>query len=234
MSSQKFAQRLKLPPRTQKRLDHWQTNVPKWQHQVYGPLNSYLTTAFPLNMFIVKPQSLLREQSASSPDDNDNDWDEGTTLDSIDSRGQAVTKTRSYPDFCVDQYWGADDDSNFKADIIRVIVEVGSRTKSLGDISYTRVFIQQQLEGYMEAVGPQRWEGLLLGVCMLGSEVLLMRMAERDNDNVDADWNPSKDPSVSPQFVFTDSNGNPEWISMFDARFDHQMENVYRYCLAHD
>ncbi|KAJ4472114.1 hypothetical protein J3R30DRAFT_3407621 [Lentinula aciculospora] len=177
MSSQKFAQRLKLPPRLQKHLDHWQTDVPKWQHQVYGPLNSYLTIAFPPSMFIVKPQSLLREQSASSPDDNDDDWDEGTTLDSIDSRGQAVTETRSYPDFCVDQYWGADDDSNLKADIIRIIVEVGSRMKSLSDPSSAQFFIRQQLEGYMEVVGPQRWEGSLLGVCSITKWKLFIDIA---------------------------------------------------------
>ena len=38
----------------------------------------------------------------------------------------AVGQSRQYSDFYITQYWGADSDSNPKADVVRVVVEVGS------------------------------------------------------------------------------------------------------------
>ena len=94
------------------RLSDWEDNPPKWQHQAYGPLNAYFTALFPSTDFLVKPQSLLRNEAdrviksgsgkSSRPgpkrvqasmdvdSDDDSDW-------SIDSRGTWSLDTMLVP-----------------------------------------------------------------------------------------------------------------------------------------
>ena len=93
-----------LPERLQRRLDSWQYNPPKWQHQAYGPLNAYFSLKFPPTHFLVKPQALLRKEMPQSDDDDADDNDENDddendaddasddgdvdkSFDSIDSHG---------------------------------------------------------------------------------------------------------------------------------------------------
>ncbi len=56
-----------LPQRLQCRIDSWETDPPKSQFQVYGPLNAYLQChKFRSEKFLVKPQALLREEDAGA------------------------------------------------------------------------------------------------------------------------------------------------------------------------
>ena len=41
--------------------DRWDSSPPIWQHQIYGPLNTYFVHQFP-NYFIIKLQALLRNK----------------------------------------------------------------------------------------------------------------------------------------------------------------------------
>ncbi|KAJ3847510.1 hypothetical protein EV368DRAFT_69047 [Lentinula lateritia] len=195
MAPPKFAPDLNLPPRLQRRLDNWRKDVPKWQHQMYGPLNSYLTIRFPPDKFIVKPQCLLREEIATVEED----WEEGVSMDSIDSHGD----TRLYPDFCIDQYWGADNDRNPRADVIRVIIEVGSKETGSIRKKTSKNAIISQLRSYMQLAGPQRWQGRLLGVAMLGAEVFLLEM--RDSFPVKAAFGIDIDPLLMDISVIASS-----------------------------
>ncbi|KAJ3933856.1 MAG: hypothetical protein NXY57DRAFT_997146 [Lentinula lateritia] len=227
MAPPKFAPDLDLPPRLQRRLDNWRKDVPKWQHQMYGPLNSYLTIKFPPDKFIVKPQCLLREEIATVEED----WEEGVSMDSIDSHGQPVGDTRLFPDFCIDQYWGADNDRNPRADVIRVIIEVGSKETGSIRKKTSKNAIINQLRGYMQLAGPQRWQGRLLGVAMLGAEVFLLEM--RDVSAKEATTLSSrKNPCHRPQPVL--SSKKSPWIKMFDPRFEAEMERMYQFSLAND
>ncbi|KAJ3805282.1 MAG: hypothetical protein NXY57DRAFT_263424 [Lentinula lateritia] len=241
MAPRKFAPRLNLPPRLQERLDNWRDAIPKWQHQVYGPLNSYLSIRFPPDQFIVKPQCLLREELATvdqpweggvSVDNVGQPWEEGVSVDSVDSHGQPVGHTRLYPDFCIDQYWGADDDSNPRADVIRVIIEVGSEKTGSIRGKTSKDEIEAQLEIYMLLAGPQRWEGRLLGVAMLGAEVLLLEMRDDVGSNEAATLNFENDPRQQPQPVFPRKKS--PWIKMFDPRFEAEMDRMYQFSLAND
>ena len=154
--------------RLQRRLDSWLQNPPKWQHQAYGPLNAYFSLPFSPTHFLVKPQALLcREQPTDDSDDGDaSDQSFNQSFGSIDSHswsrsskdashwldveGVLVTKARLYPDFDVDQYWGADDDTNNRSDIVRIVVEIASLND---DSCNTHSEVVFQLQRYLEAVG---------------------------------------------------------------------------------
>ena len=78
-----------LPERLQRRLDSWQYNPPKWQHQAYGPLNAYFSLKFPPTHFLVKPQALLRKEMPQSDDDDADDDDADDDHENDDNENDA-------------------------------------------------------------------------------------------------------------------------------------------------
>ncbi|KAJ3821812.1 hypothetical protein F5880DRAFT_1732486 [Lentinula raphanica] len=139
------------------------------------------------------------------------EWEEGN---SVDSHGAPVTSKRRYPDFCVDQYWGADNDNNRKGDVIRVIIEIGSLRRGSTRKIVTKTDVEVQLKTYMNLATPRRWQGRLLGVGMLGNEVFLAELTEDEPLEIN--------PVIS------------DWISMFDPRFAQEMDQVYEYSVLED
>lgn len=169
-----------LPQRLQERIDAWEHSPPKHQHQVYGPLNAYLFLKFGPEHFLVKPQALLRKETAEGPtgledlaegdgrgvtEGEDSEEVGDVSFESVDSHGVAVTNERRYPDFNIDQYWGADSDDNPHADIIRVVIEVGSSVQDCWAVS-------AHLEEYIDWVGT-RFHEKLLAVGLAGNQVIM-------------------------------------------------------------
>jgi hypothetical protein len=95
--SREFDPEIGLPSRLQRRLDGWKINPPISQFEAYGPLNAYLTgNKFPTNMFLVKPQKLLRPECATSPDidkelnSDDYNPEADCSFESFDSSGMQL------------------------------------------------------------------------------------------------------------------------------------------------
>ncbi|KAF9790429.1 hypothetical protein BJ322DRAFT_388797 [Thelephora terrestris] len=229
-----------LPDSLVKRLDDWHKCPPKWQHKAYGPLNAYLTIVFPPEHFLVKPQALVREEPAGgvtvkpgegavgsdeetfeSDEESVDSDEEGVDSDvwSVDSHGVHVNQKRTYPDFCVDQYWGADNDRNPKSDILRIIIEIGSLGRRKGSKSKKgrKGKIEAQLLGYMNTAGT-KWRGKLLGVGLLGNEACFIKRAKSD---------------AGSKIKGTRGESRREWISIFDPKFYAELKAMYDYCLAH-
>lgn len=82
MPPRKFAPEANLPARLQARIDAWDEAPPKWQHEVYGPLISYLSIRFPPTHFLVEPRALLREELATPEQDPIDIVNEGSCGDS--------------------------------------------------------------------------------------------------------------------------------------------------------
>ncbi|KAI0688009.1 hypothetical protein BC835DRAFT_1374610 [Cytidiella melzeri] len=79
-----------LPDYLQDRLDGWQANPPAHQHQTYGPWNAYLQgQKFLAEHFLVKPQALLREETATNAND--------MSIESIDSHGTFAVAQQLIP-----------------------------------------------------------------------------------------------------------------------------------------
>ncbi|EPQ52050.1 hypothetical protein GLOTRDRAFT_140513 [Gloeophyllum trabeum ATCC 11539] len=176
-----------LPQRLQERIDAWEHSPPKHQHQVYGPLNAYLSLKFGPEQFLVKPQALLRKETAEGligledlaegdgegeggdergvTEEEDSEEVGDVSFESVDSHGVAVTKEKRYPDFNIDQYWGADTDENPHADIVRVVIEVGSSERD-------RWAVTRQLTEYVDWVGTRAHEKLL-AVGLAGNKVIM-------------------------------------------------------------
>lgn len=140
----------------------------------------------------------------------------------------AVGTRRYYPDFTIEQFWGADSDENPKADVVRVIVEVASVLEGpiKGSATYSKV--ELQLEHYMLTLGPSRWEGQLLGIGILGNQVYMLKM--RSDNTVGPVEDPMEDPRYLPRPVID----GDEWISMFDYRFVEELDFMHGYCMSHD
>ena len=125
-----------------------------------------------------------------------------------------------YPDFCVDQYWGANNATNLIPDIIRIVVEVGSVGNGTTYSGVTKDAVEEQVHKYMELVG-SRWQGLLFGLGILGNEVYIAQM---------------RDSSLPggrirrPRKVW-DGDG---WKSMFDREFFQELDRMYDYCMLHE
>lgn len=113
-----------------------------------------------------------------------------------------MTNERLYPDFNIDEYWGADCDENPNGDIVRVVVEVGSD----GAIKYD---VNTQLQDYMDVVG-DRWSDSLLGLGIIGNEVLMLKITKQHK---------------RIHNVIT-STRNDHWISIFDDRFIAELQKV--------
>jgi len=233
-----------LPERLQQRLDSWMQNPPKWQHQAYGPLNAYFSLRFPPSHFLVKPQALLRRELPTD-DSDDDDTDQSLSnqsfdqsfasdrssdqsfeppldqpldlsFDSIDSHGVQVTNERLYPDFDIDQYWGAGDDIN-RSDIVRIVIEIASlNSKSRDDVVY-------QLRSYIEAVG-ERWDQRLVGIAILGNEAYLMHITH-DNLRIRVVYEEEDDSDDSDDDDGQDNNDY--WMSLFDPRVVEVLDEMY-------
>jgi len=97
---------------------------------------------------------------------------------SIDSQGQIVhSDKRHYPDFVVTAYgqvgvYGEDSDT------IRLVIEVGSLGRELKPASMQdKASIIRQLTRYLVVMGRMgfRWADKAVGMCVLGTEVAIMR-----------------------------------------------------------
>ncbi|CAA7268222.1 unnamed protein product [Cyclocybe aegerita] len=168
--------------------------------------------------------------SDDAPDDNDNDGDgnnsdndndgvgededeyedgyedgDGAGDRSFDSQGVSVTDEKKYPDFTICQYWGPDLDINPKADIIRVIIEVGSDERMLWQV-YRKTVI------YLEWAG-KRWHGEVLGIAIVKNRVSLIR----------------NNPTGGGFYMLYDG-----WISIFDRRFVEELNRIHRYSIEAD
>jgi len=217
-----------LPDRLQKRLDSWKYDPPRWQHQAYGPLNAYFSLKFPPTHFLVKPQALLRKEVPPADDDDevlpaddDDDGDVDRSFDSIDSHGVAVTKTRLYPDFDIDQYWGADNNTNKQPDIVRVVVEVASLVQDPPPYdSYAEAVIQ--LQSYLDIVG-ERWHQRLVGLAILGNRAYLMHITEDDH-------------RIREVYAYDSDDGDQmgNWMSLFDPRVVEVLDQMYELSMNDD
>jgi len=118
--------------------------------------------------------------------------------------GAAVTKKRFYPDFNVVQYWGADTDENDRADVIRIVIEVGTRESHSALISRTFKYLKQ--------VG-SRWRGRLLGLALIGEFACLI---EWKSSNL---W----------YFLYEE-----QFVSIFDSRFIEEMDKMRQFCYDDD
>jgi len=117
---------------------------------------------------------------------------------------RAVTDTQYYPDFHVDQYFGADIDSNPDRDLARIVLEVGSLGKN-------KLHVHRQLSNYMDVIGPIRSRGMLLGVGLVGNEVLLIHRGDNGT-----------------KVLFGG------WISMFDPKFVSELDKMRSFCVNDD
>jgi len=177
------------------------------------------------------------DEDEGGGEDGDDDGDHGDededatdeaseeSNDSIDSRGAAVGPRRRYPDFTIEQYWGADSDENPYGDVIRVIIEVGSKRKGNVKSHNTRQDIEIQLDDYIDCIGPDRWNGRLLGIGMLGSHVFMLRVGK--------DYPVGSVPESS-QDVPHKMLGKGVWISMFNPKFVAELDSMYKYSMECD
>jgi hypothetical protein len=220
-----------LPQRLQLRIDAWEENPPKSQFQAYGPLTAYLQGhKFQSNRFLVKPQALLREEDARDGEPSIcrtiNNFSlyiqmmmQETVLLTLkvtqcqnapflftpytSSLGVGVTKVVKYPDFTVCQFWGPGVD-NHKPDVIRVLIEVGSKKENKWDVA-------RQVLRNLILVGT-RFHDEILGVAIVQNEVALLR--NQPNGDFGVLYN--------------------EFISLFDQRFVTELNRIYTHSIQTD
>ncbi|KAJ6580289.1 hypothetical protein B0H10DRAFT_904883 [Mycena sp. CBHHK59/15] len=187
-----------LPTRLQMRIDNWQCAPPNSQFQTYGPLAGYFHEKFPIPFFLIKPQAYLSAVS-NQP-----------TVGShrrIDSHGMEVDGSRTYPDFTICQFFGADADGT-SPDVIRVVYEIGTTSTSLD-----KERVARQLQNYLETVTRDRFDTNLLGVAQIKNEVYLIK-------------------NVPNTEIFYDVY--PDWISFFDARFVNELNLIRSFSYTRD
>ena len=137
-------------------------------------------------------------------------------------KGAEVTELRLYPDFDIDQYWGADVDNNKRPDIVRVVVEIASFKKN-SEKSYGDAVVQ--LQSYLEGVG-ERWDKRLVGLAILGNRAYLMHITEDD-------------PRIREVYEDSDSDDdnqsqNDNWMSLFDPRVVEVLDEMHALCMDDD
>ncbi|KAJ6538625.1 hypothetical protein B0H10DRAFT_2254389, partial [Mycena sp. CBHHK59/15] len=193
----RFDPQAQLPARIQLRIDRWLNDPPESQFQAYGPVDGYFHAKFPSTFFLIKPQAYLSAVS---------DLPQGMLLlgwrrpdHNVTPAGVGVTDNRTYPDFTICQFFGADADGT-AADMIRVVYEIGST-------SADKRRIYRQLEGYLHSITPMRFDGWLLGVAQIQNEVFLMKNTTLNT----ADFTP----------LFPTG-----WISLFDQRFVDELNQI--------
>ncbi|KAF5369732.1 hypothetical protein D9757_012000 [Collybiopsis confluens] len=154
-----------IPPNLQERIDQFITQ-PSNQFSVYGPLNMYLCDKFPKDQYLVKPQGRFRaEVPTRSPSPAGSDH---SSIFSTDSYGRTpiFIDHKCHPDFIISQY-GHDGH-----DIARAIIEINSLASN-SKLKVLKEDTERQLVDYMEFAG-ERWQGHLLSVGWVGSEVVLV------------------------------------------------------------
>jgi len=135
--------------------------------------------------------------------------------------GAMVTKERLYPDFDIDQYWGADDDTNERSDVVRIVVEVASLGK---DTHGTHSEAVVQLQNYIDAVGEQ-WDQRLVGLAILGNEAYLLHRTQEDLQirKVYGDEDDNDDDNDNDY----DGGQNKHWMSLFDPRVVQVLDEMH-------
>ena len=106
-----------------------------------------------------------------------------------------------YPDFTVDQCWG----QGLRRDIVRVVIEVTS-------LGACRARAERQLNDYLDFLGPSRWERQVLGMLILGTDVLIIKR-----------YNTSRN-GIAPN-----ANHYPyktKWLSLWDKRVVIQLNAI--------
>ncbi|KAF8125521.1 hypothetical protein K438DRAFT_2033861 [Mycena galopus ATCC 62051] len=187
-----FDPQAQLPTRLQLRIDNWLSAPPDSQFQAYGPLDGYFHQKFPSTFFLIKPQAYLSAVSNQSPG--------SAGHRRIDSHGMEVDGSRTYPDFTVCQFFGADTDGT-SPDVIRVVYEIGTTSTPS-----EKERVMRQWRGYLETVTTDRFDITLLGVAQIQDEVLLFKNIPHTE-------------TFNPVF--------PDWISFFDGQFVNEL-NVIR------
>ena len=135
-----------------------------------------------------------------------------------------VTNARFYPDFDIDQYWGADDDTNKRSDIVRVVVEVASHKKDSPHAGNSHIEAVVQLQNYLETVG-ERWDQRLVGLAILGKEAYLMHLTREDLRirEVYKQSDDDNDHGVDDD----DGKQNVHWMSLFDPRVVQVLDEIH-------
>lgn len=118
-----------------------------------------------------------------------------------------VDGSRTYPDFTVCQFFGADADGT-SPDVIRVVYEIGTTSTSS-----EKERVMRQLRGYVETVTEDRFDINLLGVAQIQNEVYLFK-------------NIANTEIFNPVF--------PHWISIFDARFVNELNAIRDFSYTRD
>lgn len=142
-----------------------------------------------------------------------------------------VTKERLYPDFDIDQYWGADDDTNERSDIVRIVVEVASLGKDYhGSIPYSEAALQ--LLNYIDAVG-ERWDQRLVGLAILGNEAYLLHRTQEDFQirRVYGDQDGNEEDDDNNNY---DGGQNKYWMSLFDPRVVQVLDEMHTLSMLSD
>jgi hypothetical protein len=129
-----------------------------------------------------------------------------------------VTKARLYPDFDIDQYWGAGDNTNNRPDIVRIVVEIASLNSDSSNSHSEVVF---QLQRYLEAVG-ERWDRRLVGIAILGNEAYLMHITHNDL-RIREVYEQADDSDGSDD----GQQNNNYWMSLFDPRVVQVLDEIY-------
>jgi len=79
-------------------------------------------------------------------------------------------------------------------------------------LTNNKVTVSRQLTNYMDVIGPRRSRAKLLGIGMVGADVLLV---QQEN-------------SSQAEELFGG------WISMFDPRFVETLDNMRAFCIMDD
>ena len=166
-------------------------------------------------------------------------------------KGATVTKERLYPDFDIDQYWGADDDTNRQPDIVRIIVEIASLKDDFPDADKMHLEAVVQLQNYLETVG-ERWDQRLVGLAILGNEAYLMHLTQEDlrirevyelsddednddNDGSDGDWDWDDGGNDNSSGMEREGRRqNDCWMSLFDPRVVQVLDEMYALSMEDD
>ncbi|KAJ6586591.1 hypothetical protein B0H10DRAFT_2198014 [Mycena sp. CBHHK59/15] len=196
-----------LATRLQMRIDNWRLAPPDSQFQTYGPLAGYFHEKFPPTFFLIKPQAYLSALSNQPLEAIDALTLMIRTPHNATLAGMEVDGSRTYPDFTICQFFGADADGT-SPDVIRVVYEIGTTsTRSEKDR------VARQLRAYLETVTRDRFDTNLLGVAQIQNEVYLIKNTPN---------------TESFHAVY------PHWISFFDPLFVNELNVIRSFSYTRD
>lgn len=118
-----------------------------------------------------------------------------------------VDGSRTYPDFTICQFFGADADGT-SPDIIRVVYEIGT-TSTISE----KDRVIRQLRDYLDNVTIDRFDTHLLGVAQIQNEVYLFK-------------NTPNTETFYPVYL--------QWISIFDPRFVNELNVIRNFSYTRD